>query len=69
MSPNHLPEALSNKVEDLCQQGCQHVNDVIQRLEQKQPIEELNDLNDGERQQILTTLNDIMSVYTDKNDK
>jgi len=69
MSPDHLRLSLSNKVEDLCQQGCQHVNNVIQKLEKKQPVEELNDFNDEERRQILTTLNDIMSVYADKNDK
>ena len=69
MPPDHLPLPLSNKVEDLCQQGCQHVNEVIQKLEHKHRVEELDDFSDEEKKQILATLNDIMSVYTDTTDK
>lgn len=69
MSSTPLPASLLNKIEDLCKQGCQHVNNVIQKLEQNQTVEELKGLSDEEKQQILINLNDIMSVYNDKNDE
>jgi len=60
---------LATKIEELCQQGCQYVNSVIEKLEHKQPVEELKGFSHEDKRRILESLNDIMSAYTDKNDK
>lgn len=69
MPSDYLSQSLSDKVEYICQQGCQHVNSIIDKLEHKLSVEELNDFNDEEKKQILDALSDIMAVYTDNTDK
>jgi len=63
-----LSLAISEKIEALCTAGCQQVNDILQRATDDLPIEELNGYNDKEKQQILTALTNIMSVYNNKKD-
>ena len=69
MTVEQLPSHLANTVENLCEQGCQYVNDTIQNLTKDSPIDELNHFNKQEKMQILQALTEIMSVYSDKNDE
>lgn len=61
-----LAPHVQSKIESLCAQGCNRVNDLLQRAQQNAALEELSSFNPLEKQQIITELTDIMSVYTDK---
>ena len=50
-------------LENLCQQGCRSVNQVIQQLEQGQVIETIAHLSGTQRQRLLQELKSIMAVY------
>jgi hypothetical protein len=52
-------------LENLCQQGCQTVNQVIQRLEQEQVIDTVKHLNVAQRMTLLQELKNIMAVYAE----
>ncbi len=66
MSSSSLPPHLADKIESLCEQGCQHVNKVIDCLETNRDMDELDGFNAEERKSILLTLTDIMAVYSEK---
>ena len=50
-------------IEALCSQGCDEVNATIRKLEQNQPVTEVNQLNAMDKLQVLAELKSIMSVY------
>lgn len=50
-------------VESICEQGCSHVNHVIELLEQQQVLTELDVLNLVEKNILLQELRSIMAVY------
>ena len=53
----------SQCVEKICEQGCTTVRNIIQRIEDKQPVDELLHLNEKEQAHVLQELKSIMSVY------
>jgi len=57
------PSKTSRCIEILCQKGCKEVSLVILALEREEPMEELRDLSQGERQAVLAELKSIMAVY------
>ena len=54
-------------LEDVCLQGCQAVNEIIQALEKKQEIETVKHLSVIQRRILLQELKKIMAVYADTN--
>ena len=62
MNPD-LPAHLQTTIESICEQGCAKVNEIITALESGDSIEETADLGDGEREQVLLELKEIMAVY------
>ncbi|MDH5425955.1 MAG: hypothetical protein OEY29_13250 [Gammaproteobacteria bacterium] len=58
----------SECLELICKQGCTVVRDVIVSLEQKNKVDGLDQLNDEQKQQLLSELKTVMSVY-DESDK
>lgn len=57
------PSKTSRCIEILCQKGCKEVSLVILALEREEPLEELRDLSQSERQAVLAELKSIMAVY------
>lgn len=57
------PTRTARCIEILCQKGCKEVSLVILALERGEPMEELRDLNESERQAVLAELKSIMAVY------
>ncbi len=60
---NVLPPELQAHVEAICAEGCNHVREVIRRLEADSPPAELRKLDPDARQCILRELRAIMAVY------
>ena len=54
---------IAHCIEVLCQKGCKEVSSVILALEQGEPMAEVQELSEGERQAVLKELKSIMSVY------
>lgn len=54
-------------IEDICLQGCQVANQVIQALEEKQVIETVKHLSVIQRRILLQELKKIMAVYAETN--
>ena len=50
-------------MENLCQNGCRDVNQIIQLLDQGETPTELSDLEEDERNTIHKELKSIMAVY------
>jgi len=50
-------------IEQICQQGCTVVREVIVRLESHASVAELDHLSDEQKQQVLSELKTVMSVY------
>lgn len=59
---------VESAIEELCSQGCDEVNATIRKLEQKQHVAEVMQLNPKDKQEVLTELKSIMSVYDNKHD-
>lgn len=57
------PQAVTEIVESLCNEGCKAVRGYIDQLEQNYPIDVLASLNEREKQQVLNELKSIMAVY------
>ena len=60
---NALPPELQAHVEAICAGGCNHVREIIRRLEADSPPTELHKLDPDARQRILRELQAIMAVY------
>jgi len=60
---NALSPELQAQVEAICAEGCNHVRDVIRRLEAGNPPPELRMLDADARRCILLELQAIMAVY------
>ncbi len=54
---------IDDYVEIICNQGCTFVTQVISRMEQGEPIEELADLDNATEKAILEELKSIMQVF------
>ncbi|RKZ50617.1 MAG: hypothetical protein DRR16_23505 [Candidatus Parabeggiatoa sp. nov. 3] len=52
-------------LEEICQQGCRSVNQVIEQLEQQQMTEATQHLNRTQQNQVLHELKKIMAVYAE----
>lgn len=50
-------------IELICKQGCTVVREIIVKLEQHHQVDELDHLNDDQKQAVLTELKTVMSVY------
>lgn len=61
-----LPQHLQSIVENICQCGCQRVNEIIDTLDKKGELTEVEKLPEHERALILAELKHIMSVYDSK---
>ncbi len=62
MNPG-LSAHVQSIVESICGLGCDRVREIIQTLEAGEPVSETSGLADAQRQQVLTELKAIMSVY------
>lgn len=56
---------ISHAIETLCLKGCKEVSRIILALEQNEPVEDVQQLSEGERQAVLAELKAIMAVYDD----
>jgi hypothetical protein len=54
---------IAHCIEILCQKGCKEVSLVIRAMERGEPMAEVQELDEGERQAVLKELKSIMSVY------
>lgn len=66
LDPNALnmdQSRIAHCIEVLCQRGCKEVSLVILALERGEPMAEVQELNEGERQAVLHELKSIMAVY------
>ena len=63
-----LPEHIQTIVEDLCETGCERVNEIIEALAKGADVKKTAALSEKERKQVLAELKNIMSVY-DANDE
>ncbi len=52
-------------LEEICQQGCPSVNQVIEQLEQHQMTEATQHLNRTQQNRVLHELKKIMAVYAE----
>lgn len=57
---------ISQRIEAVCEAGCEAVRASIQLMEQGIAVELTQDLNEEERKLILNELKSIMSVYDKK---
>jgi hypothetical protein len=62
MNSDHS-DKVAHKIEDLCKQGCTHVNQILEKARNGNTIEELSDFGRSEIEQIINELGKIMSVY------
>jgi hypothetical protein len=54
---------INSCLEQICEQGCRSVNQVIQQLELGEVIEEIAHLSRVQQQRLLQELKSIMAVY------
>ena len=59
-------EKLKLIIEQICSSGCERVNEVIEKLQRQESIEETSKLSLQESNIVLLELKDIMSVYEHK---
>jgi len=62
MNSDHS-EKVASKIEALCSQGCNHVNQILKNARKGIIIEELSSFDRSEIEQIIHELDHIMSVY------
>lgn len=65
MNPDLSKRAL-DKIEALCGQGCSDVNLLLEKAKNGAHVEELAEFSNSEIKQILDELDQIMSVYNQK---
>lgn len=65
MTPD-LPEKIIHKIETICEQGCTHVNQLLDNANSGNAIDELSGYDQAEVKQVISELKKIMSVYDDK---
>ena len=54
---------INSCLEQICEQGCRSVNQVIQQLDQGEVIEDIAHLSRVQQQRLLQELKSIMAVY------
>jgi len=59
MTSNHVQQ----RVEAMCQQGCDAVRSYIRAMEDNLPLSQLDGLDSNEKDLILTELKSIMDIY------
>ena len=62
MNPD-LSKKSHQKIKSLCRQGCTQVNQLLEKAEKGDDIEELSDFSKAETSMIIDELVEIMSVY------
>ncbi len=62
MNPDLSKKAIK-KIESLCELGCAQVNQVLEKAEKSDDIEELSGFTKAEMSMIIDELVEIMSVY------
>lgn len=62
MTSNHVQQ----RIEAMCQQGCDSVRSYIRAMEDDVPLSQLDGLDASERQRVLVELKAIMAVYDDR---
>ena len=62
MNPDLSKKAIK-KIESLCKQGCTQVNQLLEKAEKSNDIEELSGFTKAEMSMIIDELIEIMSVY------
>ena len=67
MNPALSKKAI-NTIEALCEQGCTHVNRLLEQAENGNSIEELSEFSSKEVEQIIEELAQLMSVYDENSD-
>jgi hypothetical protein len=60
------PKHVTDCIESICQQGCNHVRDVIDALENSQHVDAISQLHEDEKKTVLHELKNIMAVYDKK---
>ncbi len=68
MNPNLSKKAV-NTIEELCEQGCTQVNQLIDDAKNGKNIEELSEFSSSETNQIIDELSQIMAVYVPDSNK
>jgi hypothetical protein len=58
-----LSKKASKKIESLCELGCTQVNQLLEKAEKGDDIEELSEFSIAETRMIIDELIEIMSVY------
>ena len=66
LMPSDLSVKTQHIVEALCAQGCTYVNRILCKADKGVKIEELSGCSDLEIEQIINELDQIMSVYGDR---
>ena len=59
-------QKISQAVDQICQNGCNNVNDIIETLSSGKKIEITNNFSDAETNELLNELKSIMAVYDNK---
>ena len=59
MTSNHVQQ----RIEAMCQQGCDSVRSYIRAMEENLPLSQLDGLDNNEKERVLTELKAIMAVY------
>lgn len=62
MNPD-LSEKVVEKIENLCENGCSQVNELLEKVKKGESIDALQDFDTAETKQIIDELTQIMSVY------
>ncbi len=62
MNPDLSKKAIK-KIESLCELGCTQVNQLLEKAEKGDDIEELSEFSKAETSMIIDELVEIMSVY------
>lgn len=57
---------VNHKIESICEKGCDQVSKLLDKAENGSEIRELSDFSRNEVNIIISELNEIMSVYDEK---
>ena len=61
-----MNKTVQNFVDDICNQGCDAVWDVIEALKTGENLMVFSELNDEDRKTVLNELTEIMAPYAEK---
>ena len=67
MTPERYKK-VNHQIESICEQGCDQVNEILDKAENGSDINELSEFSSKEINIIIDELNEIMAVYEDKDE-